>query len=118
MNLSFEQLFAAIDRKDADGFVAFLTDDAIFRYGSPPAIQGQENVRVYVAGFFQSIKALSHKVSAVYDSGDALFYQGEVSYTLQDNRQISLPFLNLFKMRGGKITEYLVYIDPSPLMAE
>ena len=117
MNLFIEQLFAAIDRKDADGFAASLSDDAVFRYGSNPPVQGMESIRAYVAGFFQSIKALSHRVIAVYDSDDALFYQGEVTYTLQDDRQITLPFLNLFKLRRGKISQYLVYIDPSPLLA-
>ena len=29
------QLFAAIDRKDADGFVSFFTDDACFRFAPP-----------------------------------------------------------------------------------
>ena len=32
-------LFAAIDANDAAAFVGFLTDDAVFRFGSAPSVE-------------------------------------------------------------------------------
>ncbi len=43
------------------------------------------------------------------------FVQGSVTYCLPDGRSVSIPFLNLFRLRGEKIAEYRVYVDPTPL---
>ena len=52
-------LFAAIDAQDGAAFVGYLTDDAVFRFGSAPAVQGRSAVRAAVEGFFDSIAGLS-----------------------------------------------------------
>jgi ketosteroid isomerase-like protein len=117
MTEPFRELFAAIDSEDSDAFVAFLTDDAVFRYGSWEPVVGRENVRLAVAGFFQTIKALRHNVLNTWQVGDVIFSQGEVTYTRLDEKQVTVPFLNLFKMQGDLIQEYSIYIDPTPLFA-
>lgn len=38
------RLLAVIDARDADGFVAFLTPDAEFRFGNAPAVHGREAI--------------------------------------------------------------------------
>jgi ketosteroid isomerase-like protein len=108
-------LLASIDAMDADRFVSFLTDDAVFRYGSNPPTEGRPAVREYVAGFFTMFKALRHTALGVWAHPDAVFVQGEVEYTRHDGSAVAVPFLNCFKMQGDKIREYLIYIDPTPL---
>jgi len=47
-----------------------------------------------------------------------VFCRGEVSYERLDGSKAGpFPFFNLFKMRGDKIAEYLIYVDISPLFA-
>ena len=53
-------LFAAIDAKDAASFVSYLTEDAVFRFGSAPAVQGREAIREAVDGFFAPIAGCRH----------------------------------------------------------
>ena len=38
-------------------------------------------------------------------------------YTRLDGRQVSVPFVNVFHLRGGEIARYLIYIDNAPLFA-
>ncbi|HSG82472.1 MAG TPA: nuclear transport factor 2 family protein [Gemmatimonadota bacterium] len=113
--IDLEQLFAAIDSKDPDRFVSFLTDDAVFRYGSQPAVQGRQAVREYVAGFFGTLTGLSHAVHDTWERNDALVMRGDVTYTKHDGGVITVPFTNIFYLQGDRVQQYLVYADPSPL---
>ncbi|HPR63003.1 MAG TPA: nuclear transport factor 2 family protein [Thermoanaerobaculia bacterium] len=108
-------LFSAIDRKDMDGFVQFLSEDAIFRYGSQPAAVGRAQIRDALKGFFSMIHSLSHSLHRIWANGEWITVQGEVTYTLSSGASITLPFVDLFLMTGPKVREYLIYIDPAPL---
>lgn len=110
-----EGLFGSIDGMDADRFVSFLTNDAVFRYGSNPPVEGKAAVREAVAGVFSMFRALSHTIEGTWAHPDAVFVQGTVHYTLHSGATVPLPFVDCFKMQGEKIREFLVYIDPTPL---
>lgn len=112
-----DDLFAAIDRRDADAFAAFLTEDGRFRWGSRPVVEGRQAVRDFVAGFFADFEALSHRLTGTWDvpQRDALFVEGEVTYTLPGGARVSVPFLNRFRLDGDRVAEYLIYADPTPL---
>ncbi|UCF19825.1 MAG: nuclear transport factor 2 family protein [Gemmatimonadota bacterium] len=110
------ELLAAIDAKDPDGFVSFLTDEAIFRYGSQEPVRGKPAVREYVAGFFGMVEALQHSVLRTWNGKDSLVCQGEVTYTKHGGEKVTVPFTNIFDLEGDKVRDYLIYVDPSPLM--
>jgi ketosteroid isomerase-like protein len=110
-----EDLLASIDRMDADKFVSYLTDDAQFRYGSTPPVVGREAIRKHVGQFFGMFKELRHQLLGTWTHPDAVFVQGEVTYVKHDGSALTLPFVNCFKIRGEKIHEYLIYVDPTPL---
>ncbi len=110
-------LLATVDRKDAEGFVEFLTGDACFRFGNAEAVTGRAAIRDAVAGFFDSIVSLSHHIERIWTAPDAVACHGEVTYVRHDGQEIRLPFADVFGMREGKIDEYLIYIDITPLYA-
>ena len=110
-------LFEAIDSKNADAFTAYLTEDAVFRYGSQDPVQGREAIRAYVAGFFGTIEALSHRVDEVWEGDGSLACMGEVTYTREGGSRVTLPFANVFRLEGEKVREYQIHVDPSPLFA-
>ena len=111
-------MFAAIDSKDAQAFVGFLTDDAVFRFGSAPAVRGREAILAAVDGFFGTIAACSHDVQNTLASGSTLVCEGEVTYRRHDDTEITLPFTDIFEYDGDLISQYKIYIDISPLYAD
>ncbi len=111
------EVLATVDRKDADGFVAFLTKDASFRFGNAEAVTGRDAIRDAVAGFFDSIASLSHHIERIWTAPEAVACDGEVTYVRHDGLEIRLPFADVFGMRGDKIDQYLIYIDIAPLYA-
>lgn len=111
-------VFAAIDRQDPAAFVGFLSDDAVFRFGSAPPVQGREEILAAVDGFFGTIGGLSHKVDNILVRGSTQVCEGEVTYTRLDGTQIRLPFTDIFEYDGELIAHYKIYMDISPLYAE
>lgn len=115
MPVWISELFQAIDRMDSDDFARFLTDDATFQFGNAAPVNGKGNVRDAVAGFFSSIQSISHKLIGTWQVDDIVFLQGEVSYTRKDSGKVTIPFFNLFKMKGLLVFQYIIHIDVSPL---
>jgi limonene-1,2-epoxide hydrolase len=110
-------VFAAIDRQDTAAFVGFLSDDAVFRFGSAPPVQGRDAVAAAVDGFFGTIAGLSHIVNKTLMRGSTQVCEGEVTYTRLDGTEITLPFTDIFEYEGELITHYKIYMDISPLYA-
>lgn len=111
-------MFAAIDSKDTKAFVGFLTDDAVFRFGSAPAVRGREAILAAVDGFFGTIAGCSHDVQNTLASGSTLVCEGEVTYRRHDDTEITLPFTDIFEYDGDLISQYKIYIDIAPLYTE
>jgi ketosteroid isomerase-like protein len=114
--IKIEGLFEAIDVKDTDSFLTYLTDDAVFRYGSQDAVKGRAAIGEYVSGFFSTVKALRHTLIEAWEGESSLVCQGEATYTKLDGKEVTLPFVNVFRLESNRIRDYLVHIDPTPLM--
>lgn len=113
-----DQLTAAIDAKDTEAFLSYLKQDAVFRFGSAPAVTGHEAIRAAVNGFFESIAGSQHKLFNIIAQDRTLVCEGEVSYERLDGNAITLPFTNVFEVDSGDlIDQYKIYIDIAPLYA-
>jgi len=77
--IELASVFKSIDNMDADAFVSYLTDDAVFRYGSHEAVSGRDAVRDYVANFFTLVRGLRHNVLDTWEGEDSVVVQGEVT---------------------------------------
>ena len=111
-------LFAAIDAKDTKAFLGFLTEDALFRFGSAPAVQGREAIHAAVEGFFGTIAGSAHVVGKSIRDGATLVCEGEVTYRRHNGTEITLPFTDVLEYDGHLIADYKIYMDINPLYAE
>jgi ketosteroid isomerase-like protein len=110
-------LFNAIDASDVDGFCAYLTDDAVFRFGNAPTVQGRSAIEQAVRQFFASIRRSRHQLVRVWPAAGAVALEGVVTYTRLDGTEITLPFADTMVLRGDRIAEYYIYLDIAPLYA-
>jgi ketosteroid isomerase-like protein len=113
----WQRLFAAIDARDAAAFVELLTPDAQFTFGNAPTVIGSEAIGIAAAQFFAAIASCRHRLlrTLTESDGTAIACEGVVTYTRHDGRAITVPFANVFELRGEKIAAYRIYIDNSPL---
>jgi ketosteroid isomerase-like protein len=109
------KMYQAIDRKDTSGLMGFMTEDSIFRFANIPAVEGKDNIASFLDAFFAGIKSIRHSGIEYWNSGNAWFITGNVSYTRPDDFTLTVPFGVLLKMKGDLIKEYLVFVDNSSL---
>lgn len=117
MDQRTKMLFAAVDAKDADAFAAFLTADAVFRFGNAPIVRGRAAIREAVAAFFAAIRGLRHQISEQWECGNAVTILGDVTYTRLDGSALTVPFAVILKIRDSSVSKYLIYADASQLFA-
>lgn len=110
-------LFSSIDNMDSDKFASFLTDDCKFTFGNADSVIGKENVKAAVAGFFSSIKALSHTDIESFIDGNVTISRGIVSYTRHNDTKLTVDYCNIFRLDDDKIKRYTIYVDISQLYA-
>ena len=110
-------LYEAIDAKDTKRFLSFLTETAQFRFANHPPAVGQAAIGAAVDGFFASIRASRHDILNNWEPPGHLVSQGMVTYTRHDGGSVTLPFVNVFAMRGKLVQDYLIYVDITPLYA-
>jgi hypothetical protein len=111
----WERLFKTIDESNTAGFVGFLTPDAQFRFGNAPMIQGATEIAAAVTGFFGSIRSSQHRLVESWGTSEAAGCEGEVTYTRLDGSVVTVPFANIFQLRGDRVSSYHIYIDISTL---
>ena len=111
-------LFAAIDSKDTASFVRYLTEDAVFCFGSAPPVRGREAIREAVDGFFATIAGCRHAIGNSFGKDSTLVCEGKVTYRRHDDSEITVPFANIFEYDGDLIANYKIYVDIAPLYSE
>jgi hypothetical protein len=110
-----DDLFEAVDTKDTERFLSFLTDEGSFRFGSAPPAEGKHAVRAAVDGFFATIAGCHHVLARTIVEDDAIICEGEVTYTRHDASEVTLPFANVLELQGELISDYKIYADAGPL---
>lgn len=112
-----DELFEAIDEKNTERFLRFLTDDAMFRFGSGPEVHGHAEIRDAVNEFFSTITGCKHTLHNILADNGTLVCESIVTYSRQDDSDITLPFANVFEFEGDLISQYKIYADAAPLYA-
>jgi hypothetical protein len=109
------RLFKSIDEADVKTFLTFLDEEANFKFANLPVVSGKKNIGEFLDGFFKSIRSLSHKNLEVYELDGVRFVNGNVTYTRHDGSTLSVDYSNTFKLKNGRIRDYLIFVDNSEL---
>jgi len=103
---------------DDDAFVALLTPDVTFRFGSVNELHGRDAVRVAVRRLFDSLRGIRHTTRKLLIDGNEIFLQAEVEFMPIQGSPLTLPYVNVLTVEGDeRISRYLIHIDITPLFA-
>ena len=113
-----DTLSNALDSKNLERVLEHLTDGCVLIAGNGEAVNGKENIGKVFEDFFPAVKSTAHNVTDIFESGESLVHRGTVTYTHLDDSQLTVPFCDVFKMKGDLINEYYIYIDWSELFKQ
>jgi ketosteroid isomerase-like protein len=111
------ELFADIDRMDAKAFASHLAEDCVLRFGNADEVVGRDAIEEAIAGFFTTIKGLSHDIIEQWDVGETTILQFETTYTRLDDRPVTVPAVTIYRRGGDLIDDYRIYVDLAPVYA-
>jgi hypothetical protein len=118
MSRDARQIFASIDKLDADNFVAALTPDVRFRFGNADPVDGADQVHAAVSGFFGTVAGMTHHVLELWDvSPDVAIARIDVEYVRTDGKHVTVPNLDILRWSGDKVADWQIYIDLAPVFA-
>jgi ketosteroid isomerase-like protein len=113
-------LFAALDRGDIEAMTAFLAEDVVAQFGNQPPTHGAQAFKDMHAVLGKAISAIRHELHDIWTAAEdeaVRVAAMTVHYTRRDDNVVSVPCCNVFRLRGGLITEYRVYVDITPVLA-
>ncbi len=117
MNEWVTDLFEAVDRMDTEKFVTYIDRDGRFTFGNASAVVGTDSIGKAVSEFFGTIGGVHHEILNVWNASSSVITELRVTYTRKDGNEVTVPCVNVFGMKGDKITDYKIFIDISPVYA-
>jgi len=103
---------------DTDAFVALLTPDVRFRFGSAPELHGRDAVRALVQQLFDSMNHVKHTTRKVLTDENQILLQADVEFAPKQGVPMTFPYVNVLTVEDdGLISEYRIHIDILPLFA-
>lgn len=102
---------------DAKAFASHLAEDCVLQFGNAEEVRGRDAIEAAIAGFFTTIKGLSHDVVKSWEVDDATILRLEVTYTRHDDKPVTIPVVTIYERGGDLIDDYRVYIDLAPVYA-
>jgi len=116
MNPELTGMFESVDRMAVDGFLSYLADDVVFRFGNSPEMVGKEVVRAGIELFFSQIASLEHVPRGTWSEGDTSILRFDTCYTKHDGTLIVVPCCVVVHFNPSRlIDDYRIHIDLSPL---
>ena len=86
------QLYSAVDAMDAKGVASFVAENVTFKLGNFDALNGRTDVEIANASFFETIKAMRHTISGIWESGSTAF--ATVWFTTLEKTSANMKFLS------------------------
>ncbi|MEC9268457.1 nuclear transport factor 2 family protein [Pacificispira sp.] len=108
-------LYHTVDRRDAPALAEFLTETVRFQLGNYDPIIGREAVIDANAGFFGTIQDMRHSLNGIWSVEETTICNGDVHYVRNDGSTLTLPFATVLTFEDGRIADYQVYVNVSPL---
>ncbi|HEY6344381.1 MAG TPA: nuclear transport factor 2 family protein [Bryobacteraceae bacterium] len=109
------RLFGRGEAFDSEGFIGFFTDKPMYQFGNGEPCLTKEAIKASIDGFFSAVDALYHDVRNLWEVGDCVFVEMDVTYWRKDGTHIKLPCADILRFEGDKIQELRIFMDANPI---
>ena len=111
-------VFALTDAMDVAAVVALFAKDARVVFGNGQPMVGVDEIRTGTAAFYDTIAGLHHEIVHEWNFGNDTIVELKVTYDRKDGQQVTIPCTTIFHSdSAGKIDDYRVYFDVTPIYA-
>jgi ketosteroid isomerase-like protein len=109
------RLFGRGEAFDSEGFITFFTDNPMYQFGNGEPCLTKAAIKASIDGFFGAVDALYHDVRNLWEVGDVVFVEMDVTYWRKDGTSLTLPCSDILRFEGDKIQELRIFMDANPI---
>ena len=109
--------FAAVEANDVNGYVALFTDDAFYKAANFDPVIGPDGIRKFAAPVMEMFEKVTHDVVGMWEDGNTVIAEVMLTYRRRDAKVVTVPCVDVIKLRGDKIASLQAYVDLSPAFA-
>jgi ketosteroid isomerase-like protein len=118
LDSQIRRLFEAVDDKDTGYLAHHFADDITFRFGNADVVEGRPAVLAACEAFLGSVAGIRHVIEHLWQvDADRVVAVATVHYERLDGGRLTLPCANSFRVRDGKVSDYRIYMDITPVLA-
>jgi ketosteroid isomerase-like protein len=113
-------LFAATDRGDLAGVTSYLHDGVVVFLSNREPIHGAEAYAELYGQVAEMLAGLRHEILDIWCAAEdpsVWIVQMTVHYTRADGSTVSLPCCNVLRFTEGRVSDYRVFMDMTPVFA-
>ena len=110
-----KQLFSRGEAFDSEGFITFFTDDPVYQFGNFEPCLDKAAIKKSADNFFGNISGVYHDIKMMWEVGDVVFVEMDVTYWRKDGSIITLPCFDIFRLEGNKFAELRIFMDVNPV---
>ena len=109
-----KRMFAAAEANDVDTYVSYFTKDAVYKVGNFDPVIGPEGIRQFATPVLQTFSKVTHDIKNMWEVGDTVIIELEVTYTRKDGKVTKLPCMDIIRFEGDKTKSLQAFLDVSP----
>ena len=110
-----KQLFSRGESFDGEGFASFFTDNPVYQFGNFEVCFDRDAILKSSDNFDSQISAVYHEIKMMWESGEVVFVEMDVTYWRNDGSVVTLPCFDIFRFEGNKIAELRIFMDVNPV---
>jgi alkylhydroperoxidase/carboxymuconolactone decarboxylase family protein YurZ/catechol 2,3-dioxygenase-like lactoylglutathione lyase family enzyme/ketosteroid isomerase-like protein len=110
-----KRLFSRGEAFDSEGFTTFFTNKPLYQFGNFEICFDKQAIKQSADNFFSQINAVYHDIKKMWEVGDVVFVEMDVTYWRKDNSVITLPCCDIFRVEGDKFSELRIFMDVNPV---
>jgi alkylhydroperoxidase/carboxymuconolactone decarboxylase family protein YurZ/catechol 2,3-dioxygenase-like lactoylglutathione lyase family enzyme/limonene-1,2-epoxide hydrolase len=110
-----KRLFSRGEAFDSEGFITFFTDTPVYQFGNFDVCLDKAAIKKSADAFFSQISAVYHEIKMMWEIGDVVFVEMDVTYWRKDGSVITLPCCDIFRVQGDKFSELRIFMDVNPV---
>lgn len=115
-----QQVFAAGEAMDIDKFAQKFTEDAVYQFGNEPIVYGRQGINAAdsIAAFNKTVNSIKHHIKNMWEMGDLLIVEMNVTYVRKDGKTFNLPACDTIWFDENLVQKMNIYMDITPVFTE
>jgi len=116
------QFFAVVDSRQPEKIAAYMTTDVRLQMANMPPSIGVDALTQAFRAAAERFKSIAHKIEGIWtgkwEFGQVVSVEATVRYELPHGKIVELPCTSTLRLKGEKVADYRIFIEPTPAFTD